>query len=115
MTSKQETFNRAYRGLAAQGFEKSVDMSGECAYRSSCGTKKCAAGHLIPDEDYSEAMERIGVWASEVWAPLKRDGHALDLVTDLQSAHDESTSPLNMQYRLAIVANAHGLTIPKIG
>jgi hypothetical protein len=59
-----------------------------CAYRSPNG-RKCAAGHLLPDEVYDRDMEEA------TWPRVTSDYH-LDrthrtLITRLQFIHDSST------------------------
>lgn len=62
--NKQEMFTKAWRGLEAQGWKKSEGFNDRnmtvtkigCLYRGPHGMK-CAAGHLIPDENYRPGME----------------------------------------------------------
>lgn len=105
MPSKQETFDTVVSFLIAQG--KPAKGRDGCMYRGPDGTK-CAAGCLIPDEMYSEDMEGGGIgirlvnypkplpysweWRSKmVSSVLANCGHDLELVNDLQYAHDDST------------------------
>lgn len=112
MKTKQETFNTAYLGLKSQGFEKSYSGEiDECAYRGPEG-RKCAAGWCISDEDYSEDIEGCSVRSNDIQELPSVKIHDKDLLADLQHAHDSSSGPLIMQYRLAKVANTHNLTIP---
>ncbi len=104
--TKQETFDKVVRALRAQG-RKSLRAGGiTCAYRGGEGGK-CAAGHLIPDDKYDPAMEGIAVrtdeemvdllpdvtWRSELLRrAIRSEGHDLELVRDLQRAHDAASS-----------------------
>lgn len=56
---KQDILNRAVAGLASQGFTRSVDIAGGCLYRGLDG-KKCALGHVMPDEKYRHSLEGSG-------------------------------------------------------
>ena len=53
--NQQEVFNKAYLAIVAQGLP-SIDDKGVCLYRGLKG-RKCAIGHLIPDELYDPLIE----------------------------------------------------------
>lgn len=58
MLDRQEVFNTVYTKLREQG-KRSIVLEGtrqRCMYRGEGGTR-CAIGHLIPDELYSEELE----------------------------------------------------------
>lgn len=78
----QELFDKACKGIVDQG-GPSIDTRG-CVYRSNNG-RKCAAGHLIPDEEYSPAWEGNGValLPKKFWTNEQEP-----LVSALQRAHD---------------------------
>lgn len=62
MLDRQEVFNTVYTKLRAQG-KRSIVLEGahqRCRYRGEGGTR-CAIGHLIPDELYSEELEGLNV------------------------------------------------------
>jgi hypothetical protein len=86
MPSNQEIFNLVYTKLAAQGCP-SVDDKGTCRYRGPNGTK-CAAGHLISNENYSPEFEGFRVDNVDVWTAINLPDKHFDLVYALQSAHD---------------------------
>lgn len=88
--SKQEIFDFVARNLLKQGKPSHID--GECRYRMD--GLKCAAGWLIPDEEYDRHYE--GNTISGV--PYFTNNHLfsselLDLIDDLQEAHDLYTIP----------------------
>ena len=56
MFDKQKFFDVAVDGIRRQG--KRAVVEGSCAYRTSDGCR-CAVGHNIPDEEYSEDMENL--------------------------------------------------------
>lgn len=62
--NRQEIFDRSCAGIVAQG-GPSVSKNGKCLYRGPNG-RKCAAGHLIPDETYSKKMEGNSSFGVEI-------------------------------------------------
>jgi hypothetical protein len=123
--TKQETFDIVWKGLAAQGWKKSMTAGDDefCAYRGvdDCA---CAAGHLIPDDRYDPKMEGGLVLYSTEYASTASSiavtnlmvelGHDLAVVRECQRAHDGSDTPESMQLRLRKVAQQHGLTVPEL-
>lgn len=83
--STQETFDLVAAALAKQG-RASRDEVG-CCYRGPDGLK-CAAGHLIPDDQYTPSLERTRVdrWPVNKLLPH----HSMDLLKELQQAHDSA-------------------------
>ena len=123
MFSAQETFNQVYLGLKSQGFQKSRNQD-QCAYRGEYG-RKCAAGHLIPDEHYSPILEG-GVIVNDLDEISNRHqpafkvtklimalGHDVSLASKLQNIHDLSYSPIDMMNRLEKFAKENNLQIPE--
>lgn len=55
----QDIFDTAVGGVIAQG-RPSVNADGQCMYRSPDGAK-CAAGQLIPDDQYNPAWENKNI------------------------------------------------------
>lgn len=99
---RQAIFDTVARHLAAQGFRAITNS--RCDYRGPRG-ERCAAGVLIPDDEYSSAMEanvfrRLDIAA---FAP-----HA-DLIDRLQLLHDtdDSWTPDNMPRELRAVAQLY--------
>lgn len=125
MLTRQELFDKVWRGLKAQGFEQSTNAAlcgyGGCAYRGSDG-RRCSAGHAIDDEHYSPAFEGEGISRDEngsncvgaVGALVASGVNPIDfvLISDLQYAHDETLSPAEMESAVREVASFYGLTIP---
>lgn len=118
--TRQEAFDRAARGLAGQGFEKSLSVSGDkCLYRGAGGLK-CAIGHLIPDELYDPKMDASVADRVPFGTIIEICGlHASDVefAADLQSAHDDAgdTGGLSMQRGLAEFAVRWSLDDRSIG
>jgi hypothetical protein len=113
---KQQTYDTVLAHLLAQGKRASTDSG--CKYRTSDGLK-CAAGCLIPDEQYQPAMEGclIRSYGHLTRGPasdcLARLGHDLPLVADLQWLHDKFFGVGNNERfwtQAHEIAVAHGLT-----
>ena len=109
--SLQDIFDTVYKGLREQGFKKSMDGCG-CAYRGADG-RKCAAGFLIADEEYSSAMEGHNFKALNIFHNFGFSSEKARFVAELQSAHDDSRGPQNMRLRLEQRARNCNLTIPE--
>jgi hypothetical protein len=84
--TKQETFDIVAAHLLKQG-AKSMVGDDYCAYRGECGMK-CAAGALIPDEEYRAEFENQTVCDSQISTLIKELGHDVNLVRRLQRLHD---------------------------
>lgn len=85
--TNQEVFDKVVTALRKQGAKS--QSHGCCAYRGRWG-RKCAVGHLIPDELYDENME------GKLWVDLSEWFPAVDnlqlnrnLVQELQLIHDD--------------------------
>ena len=115
--NNQEVFNMAVRGLAWQGFRRSVSPSGRCQYRGG-GGRKCAIGHCIPDEEYMPEMEGKSI-SSEVMTTVRTRlfaGADLPFLAALQAAHDSPFSgvtPEDLRSTLSDVAKRYNLTWPE--
>lgn len=81
---KQEIFDTAVAALIKQG-EPSYDDG--CYYRGPGGAK-CAIGHLIPDEKYSEGLEGLTADRFEVRKAAGIRFLQAGFAGELQSAHD---------------------------
>lgn len=100
MLTKQEAFDKVARGIIAQG-GPSLDPDGACRYHGVDG-RRCAAGHLIPDDQYKPTFERICVpWSADLTG--NDDQRALSscllavhedikFIKRLQQAHDGATN-----------------------
>ena len=109
--TNQEIFNKAYIGLASQGFEQSTDEDGTCLYRSTDG-KKCAIGWCISDKDYDPSMEG----KPSDFLPIALFGEEVDhnFLNGLQVTHDENCDPEEMRKALDYLAHIHNLTVPNL-
>lgn len=129
----QEAFTKAYLGLKAQGFERAItgresEYGPACMYRTDDG-KKCAFGHLIPDELYTPKFEGnsvhyffnpLGLYdedketkkaAIKIVEELFDEGDA-SFLRQLQICHDDGNTPPLMKQLLEQFAFENNLTIP---
>lgn len=125
--TKQELFNQAIKGLAAQGFQRAMGLRGVCEYRAPEG-RKCFVGQLIPDDKYTPAMDQGEEYSSGVGvdALLERfpflepalladdeeDGDASRWLFLAQRVHDAHANPADMRDGYREFAAAHNLTLP---
>ncbi len=134
---RQAIFTKAYLGLKAQNFERSMAafagsrFPAKCAYRGD-GGKKCALGHCIPDEQYKPYFEGLGVaeptryesrdpYLADKIRKSKEIGAILGVETEsdsyflgeLQSIHDNSSESSPMKENLEAFAARNGLTVPQ--
>lgn len=110
--SMQDIFDKAYLGLAKQGFRQSLD-SVSCRYNGPNGTH-CAIGHLghIPPAYEGDSVRQlIDAGLIEGW---EYDAELRRFLVRLQSCHDRSHIPANMQVALEALAHDYSLTIPEI-
>ena len=116
MKTRQETFNEAVAGLAAQGFERSMNSDWTCVHRGARG-HKCAIGVLLPDDSPDDVLSFAGC----VMAlrdrfpdlPLFAE-HDVALLQELQLAHDNGHVPGEMRYDLRRVAREFKLDLPEV-
>lgn len=107
----QELFDKVAGHLARQGCQ-ATDSLGRCAYRGSDGMK-CAAGCLIADAHYSPEIESKAAGIERVADALERSGVSrsqIDLVSRLQTAHDNCGSLSSLRSELSEIACDFGLT-----
>jgi hypothetical protein len=139
--TKQEIFNKVWAGFEAQNWQRAT-QGGACKYRTTDGSRKCAAGMLIPDEEYNSKMEGSLVSRLATGETPKVDDNGirqlsfdpeivcptiaalgdpeLDFLGALQAAHDTmdayGRAPEEigklLRDNLAAVARSEGLTIP---
>jgi hypothetical protein len=93
--NNQEIFDKVVRGILSQG-GPSASACDEftkirCKYRSTNG-RKCAAGHLISDEDYDPEMEDLGSIRNNHYVKNYLFNQHIDcgFAAILQTIHDET-------------------------
>ena len=122
MLTKQEMFDRAYIGLASQGFEQCTTSLGTCIYTSNDGSKHCAWGWVDPAAWALTAVSVPSFGASLDSLISARIGIAADLYENglytlasaLQGAHDSANSADDMKVKFRQLAQDFNLTIPEL-
>lgn len=116
---RQFWFDTAVKGLAAQGFKKSMsmrhdDMTERCAYRGSHG-RRCAIGWLMDSETANEAdLNRVSAFELRILNGQELNIEDRYFLSDLQDAHDSGPNECSeMKRRLADFAKEYGLSIPE--
>lgn len=127
--TRQEMYSKAKAVINAQGGPSINFDTGQCMYRGPDG-RKCAVGALIPDEEYSPAIEGAGIMGRA--ATYTGNAHTvpafirempiedLYFLQRLQQAHDQATvgfiSPgemaewlVSFNARMAQIAAEYGL------
>lgn len=113
--TKQEIFNTVVRGLAKQNWEQSIDHTGECQYRGP-NNLRCAAGWLIPDDEYDISFEGKEASTPEVSQCLANLGYSdeqIRFIGDLQASHDVSCNGDKMRRAFKYFASNRGLLWPE--
>ena len=124
----QEMFDKSVTGIKTQGRLSQGPVNpgngkpGACYYRHPDDpTVRCAVGHLIPDELYDRKMEGRNVSSGAVLGTAMRErlgiprshaGHpspAVSMLSQLQTAHDDSHTVEEFLTRATDVARAYRL------
>lgn len=108
--TKQETFDIVVKALRKQG-RRSIDISGKfCVYRGPEG-RKCAVGHLIPDELYYPELECQSADSPQLIRILSKLGHDMEFCYELQQIHDHYT-PERWEEEWTLLAEHNCLVVP---
>ena len=114
--TNQEAFDLAVRHLATM--KRRCAVGGACRYRRHATSEKCVVGAMIRDDDYHPSLEGLGVRERVGDGDIVSVGVSVDLLSDLQRAHDLQ---LNWSYEgfdgwpsIHAIAQAYGLTIPDL-
>ncbi len=108
----QAMFDKSVKGLASQGFERSLHSDGvTCMYNGPDGTKHCAWGWVdtLPDDAEGSSVDELEVGLAVKLGPKQKQFARM-----LQRAHDGAGTPERMQKRLRDVAENYGLRLPKV-
>lgn len=108
--TNQEAFDTIVKGLASQGFQRSMVGAG-CRFRDRQG-RKCAVGWVIPDEKYYPGLEGTAIHSLRLrgLVPMSVDGALLQRA---MSCHDGGTTPASMMEALVDCADRFQLKLPK--
>lgn len=108
--TQQQAFNIVWNGLKAQGWKKSLSPDGHrCRYRGAEG-RKCALGHLIPDDLYFRDMDLYNMDSTVVMRVIGQD-QLIGMAPKLQIAHD-NPGAIGIIEALKSVAASYNLTVP---
>lgn len=109
--TKQEMFDRAYRGLASQGWKRAFNTGG-CRYATGDG-RRCAWGWVdldLGERDYGD-VDRLHRHQIGLASSLDHDD--VVFANQLQTAHDGSTDA-GLQDSMHDLARRYHLTIPSL-
>lgn len=110
----QEMFDKAYIGLASQGFEQCYDeLEDACVYSDGKGNH-CAWGWVDPSigETQSGNVEELNRHQIGIAGTLNEE--QLNFAGDLQGAHDIADDSQDMKKLLNDVAKRYNLSIPNV-
>lgn len=131
---KQTAFNRAWKGLESQGWERCVaEDTGECLWIlriQESDVTRCAVGWVLDDQlledrrrqDYADRVEgeHRAVWRSDLLPaelPKPEDPDQELALTrflgELEEAHDKTRTPTRLRSEIRKVAAKHNLEVPK--
>lgn len=109
--TKQEMFDRAYRGLASQGWRRSTGSSG-CVYLTADG-RRCAWGWVDTSLE-SDAYGSVGrLRRHGIGIAASLDDSMLEFAERLQIRHDNADDD-HLRMRLEEFAAEHSLSIPEL-
>lgn len=111
--TKQEMFNRAYIGLASQGFKQCIDALGSCLYDDGLG-HHCAWGWVDTSLGPLQRGGVDGLCSARIGVAQSLRGSDIDFARELQHCHDCSRYPASMKSRLLVLANKWWLTVPTL-
>lgn len=116
--SRQEMFNRAWRGLKEQGFESCVNKSGHCVYRGAVKhdvQQRCAWGHVDPaGTEHGDGFGAVGDLAVNGFGLAGQlDDSDLAWARALQVCHDTVDSSVHLETRLRAFAAECKLKVPR--
>ena len=109
--TRQEMFDRAVRGLRAQGWERCSDGQ-RCVYSNEYGLR-CAWGHVDPSLTQYDAgsVEALRHFHKGIATDLSAED--CEWAMDLQAQHDNSGGRVDMQDRFRTFGTRYGLTWPE--
>jgi hypothetical protein len=116
----QEIFDRVWTHFVTNDGPLSIGEDGECRYRGPNGAR-CAVGLLIPDDEYTSALDEGETIVSRVInrkncpPSLRALAEHPKLLSSLQNAHDSAAfGNEEIGAGLRRVAEIYELTIPEV-
>lgn len=116
--TNQEMLDKAVRGLRSQSWQRCVDQSEGCVYDDGNG-RHCAWGWVDPASwKYNVKDDGDGVQVQElremgVGVAACITAEQLEFAKELQSRHDNSSTPERMMDAFRQLAHAYGLVFPE--
>ena len=111
--TRQDMFNRAYRGVLAQGGQATDPDTGRCVYFDPETNRRCGVGHVLPlpiakawAERNEPGVRAVSLRAVEEFG-VDYEEHS-EFLESLQLAHDSGDFKENM----TLVAKKWGLEVP---
>lgn len=114
--TKQEMFDRAYRGLAGQKWRQSIRPGNDSCVYNGPNRTHCAFGWIdtkIPALYNSDTSIQM-LHDAGVGVAAKLDAELLGFAAELQNAHDGADVPRDMRSAFKAIASEHGLKIPRL-
>ena len=116
--TKQEMFDRAWNGLAGQGWAKAYSYTDEaCVYRqvlSDGSVRRCAWGHVDPEGTSGGFITSVRTLHERGIGLAGQLGFDEVLFAqELQNTHDEANGPDGMKQAFIEFAEDHGLKVPE--
>lgn len=113
--TRQEMFDRAVRGLRAQGWRQAIGADGACRYRTTDRDGKvlrCAWGHVDTSlSDYEGSLTSLRNCGYGIAGRL--DEHDASWAQSLQMVHDRADSPAKMEAAFRQFGLQYGLAWPE--
>lgn len=122
----QDTFDKVWTAIneqkrPAQKYVQRKNGKGAdllCAFRG-CNGYKCAIGHLIPDNEYSQDLEGASLLdVTQAVPSLKSFQGDVSFLYDLQGAHDGASESFTFlgtfRMKMEAIAKEWDLTVPSV-
>ncbi len=106
----QEMFDRAWRGLASQGWKSCIDADGNCLYFDPSTGFRCAWGWVDPEGTQNKFNVTVDELDDGIAPTLSDD--EMEFATSLQLIHD-TVDDDDMEGSMRALALEYTLTIPE--
>jgi hypothetical protein len=104
---QQCAFNKAYAGMAGQGFRQCYDMYGNFTYIND-GGERDPIGYLV------QKRTAEGLYLRDVFSVRTLARYGIEFVSDLMAVHDNATDAADMKARFRRLAKNRHLKVPKL-
>lgn len=110
--TRQEMFDRAFRGLASQGWRRAVNEHGACQYLTEDG-RRCAWGWVDPDDTTNATGTVLTLRAAGCGLAAHLLPDDLRFARALQIAHDQAPDD-ELEASMRKFAEDWALTCPEV-